>query len=172
MGGRRRRRERCVALNPCHHIPLLPTLVALPPPGPAQVAGTELFGSYTLSVSLLDGRGEREGDASEVRQGLRVAQLRASALMDELDGAIARLRWDAEASLKACMRAVELGDQTVAEQHASKARAAVTRMPPGEILAVEQRDLEGRMRRLEGEIWEARNARDAEIARIEHDFAR
>lgn len=53
---------------------------------------------------------------------------------------------------RACVRAAQVGDRTLALLLAGRARAAVSSMPPGELLSVEQRALEGRMRRLEAEI--------------------
>jgi hypothetical protein len=51
----------------------------------SKLNSVELFGSYTLQVSPLS-TGDDEID-QETRQGLRVAQLKTAALMDELDGA-------------------------------------------------------------------------------------
>jgi len=51
----------------------------------SKLNSVELFGSYTLQVSPLSS-GDDEID-QETRQGLRVAQLKTAALMDELDGA-------------------------------------------------------------------------------------
>jgi len=87
-------------------------------------------------------------------------------------GHIARLRHDAESDLKACIRAAAQGDATMASLLVDRAREAISRMPPGELLPVEQREIEGKMKRIEAEISVVEKEREQEIAKLESEYAK
>jgi microcompartment protein CcmL/EutN len=91
---------------------------------------------------------------------------------NSIAGHIARPRHDAEIDLKAGIRAAAQGDATMASLLVDRAREAVSRMPPGELLPVEQREIEGKLKRIEAEISVAEREREQEVAKLESEYAR